>query len=82
MTAYTAVPDLDDALRLAVIQAQIEALRIEAYQLEAAYAALPGGDPQEKALRTSLERARAILAGYRAQEGALIAALNGARPAV
>jgi len=73
---YAAVPDLLDAERLIIVQAQIEALRIEAYQLEAAVAALPIDDPKLKELAANLKRARSILAGYRAQEAVLIVALN------
>jgi len=73
---YAAVPDLLDAERLIIIQAQIEQLRIEAFQLEAAVAALPIDDPKLKELAANLKRTRAILAGYRAQEAALIGQLN------
>ena len=81
---HAAVPDLLDVERLAIVQQQLAQLLVETYQLEAASAALPKDHPKAKAYRTELAHARATLAGYRAQEAALIERLNaatGASPA-
>jgi hypothetical protein len=75
-TARAAIPELRDELRLAIIQEQITGLLVQAYQFEAALVALPAGDGQAQAIGASLERTRAILAGYRAQEAALLAVLS------
>jgi len=77
---HAAIPDLLDAHRLAIAQAQIEQLLIEEYQLGAAVAALPIDDPKLKELAANLKRSRAILAGYRTQEAGLLAALNSGMP--
>jgi len=78
VTAHAAVPDLADADRLAIVQQQIAQLLIEAYQLEAAVAALPIDDPQLKEYAGKLKRSTAILTGYRTQESALLAQLTAA----
>ena len=77
---YAAVPELLDAHRLAIVQAQIEQAQIEAYQLGAFVAALPAGDPQRKDMDAKLKRTRAILAGYRAQEAELLKQLTRSEP--
>ena len=77
---YTAVPDLLDAHRLAIVQAQIEQLQIEVYHLEAGLLALPPTDPKAKELGAALKRSGAILAGYRKIETELLKQLTRSDP--
>ena len=70
------VPEVDDDLRLAVVQAQIEALQVDLCKLEALRSALPARDPREKGTRDDAKRTAQILANYRKQEGELLGRLN------
>lgn len=73
---YSAVPDLTDAERLAIVQGQIQGTRVRVYQIEAALIALDPDDPQVPGFRDELARLGGIQSRYKKLEAELLERLN------
>lgn len=72
---HTAIPELDDEEKLAIVQAQIERELVAAYQLECAATALPRGHQKLKQARAAAREGQDVIAGYRKLEAELLARL-------
>lgn len=72
----SAISELTDDERLAIVQEQIQVLLFQCYQLQAAVLAIPKGKGKSKEFEENLKLTSSTLAGYRAIEAELIGRLN------